>query len=129
MPSYKFVDLFAGCGGLSLGLSLAGLHGQFAIERDRMAFETLMANLGGERAAPVGSFDWPEWLEKKPWPIDELLSRHRKELVALRGFVDVLAGGPPCQGYSFAGRRQEADPRNLLFEKYVDVVAAIKPKA
>jgi DNA (cytosine-5)-methyltransferase 1 len=129
MPSYGFVDLFAGCGGLSLGLSLAGFRGQFAIERDPMAFETLIANLGGERAVPAPSFDWPEWLEKKPWSIDELLSRHKKELVTLRGVVDVLAGGPPCQGYSLTGRRQETDPRNLLFEKYVDVVAAIKSKA
>jgi DNA (cytosine-5)-methyltransferase 1 len=129
MTSYKFVDLFAGCGGLSLGLSLAGLRGQFAVERDPMAFKTFLANLGGERGVPVRAFDWPVWLEKKAWSIDELLSNHKKDLFALRGFIDVLAGGPPCQGYSFAGRREETDPRNLLFEKYVEVVTAIRPMA
>lgn len=129
MKQYKFVDLFAGCGGLSLGLSLAGMRGQFAVERDPMAFETFAANLASARDVPVMQFEWPQWLEKRSWDIEELLSSHRDELFALRGTVDVLAGGPPCQGFSFAGRRQEDDPRNLLFEKYVEAVQAIQPMA
>jgi len=44
----KFVDLFSGCGGLSLGLSLAGMRGLFAIERDDMAFETFSTNFIGD---------------------------------------------------------------------------------
>lgn len=127
MTAYKFVDLFAGCGGLSLGLSLAGLEGQFAIERDRMAFETFSDNFLGDRKVPITKFAWPSWLEPRAWAIDDLLAEHQSDLLQLRGKIDVLAGGPPCQGFSFAGRRQESDPRNQLFEKYVQVVEAIKP--
>ena len=58
-----------------------------------------------------------------------MLSQHIGNLEKLEGVVEVLAGGPPCQGFSFAGRRNEADPRNQLFEKYVEVVKAIKPSA
>lgn len=129
MSAYKFVDLFSGCGGLSLGLAMAGLDGQFAVERDAMAFETFAANFLSDRTLPIGKFAWPGWLEKRAWPIDELLTQHLGQLKKLKGSVEVLAGGPPCQGFSFAGRRNEADPRNQLFEKYVEVVRAIKPSA
>lgn len=128
MKSYSFADLFAGCGGLSLGLSQAGLEGKFAIERDPMAFETFAANFI-DVPSPRVAFDWPSWLEKQAWDIEHLLRQHKKDLVGLRGTIDVLAGGPPCQGFSFAGRRVEHDPRNLLFEKYVEVVEALKPQA
>ena len=124
-----FADLFAGCGGLSLGLSLAGLNGVFAVERDKMAFSTLSANLLEGRDVPVPQFEWPDWLEKKAWGIDEVLEQHPLELSKLRGKVHVLAGGPPCQGFSFSGKRLESDPRNQLFEKYVEMVKAIQPAA
>jgi DNA (cytosine-5)-methyltransferase 1 len=126
---YKFIDLFAGCGGLSLGLASAGLRGQFAIERDPMAFATFSDNFLSDRVVPVAKFDWPEWLPREAWAIDDLLATHRADLQRLEGKVDVLAGGPPCQGFSFAGRRQESDPRNQLFEKYADVVSTIRPRA
>lgn len=129
MSTHKFVDLFAGCGGLSLGLTLAGLQGEFAIERDPMAFETFSENFLGKRKVPVAKFSWPSWLEQRAWGIDDLLSQHYDHLLRLQGKISVLAGGPPCQGFSFAGRRKEADPRNKLFEKYVQVVDAIKPSA
>lgn len=127
--SRKFVDLFAGCGGLSLGLSLAGMHGLFAVERDAMAFETFSSNFVTPNAPEAYRFEWPSWLEGRAWGIDELLDRHLAELEGLRNAVDVLAGGPPCQGFSFAGRRVEDDPRNLLFGKYVEVVKAVRPAA
>jgi DNA (cytosine-5)-methyltransferase 1 len=127
MSQLSFADLFSGCGGLSLGLSLAGLSGRFAIERDPMAFGTFAANFLS-RDGSVAGFEWPAWLEQKAWDIAELLTLHKDNLFRLRGTIDVLAGGPPCQGFSFAGRRQEGDPRNLLFEKYVEVVRAIKPQ-
>lgn len=125
----KFIDLFSGCGGLSLGLSMAGMEGQFAVERDAMAFSTFAANfLDSTREAGM-QFAWPEWLPKQAWSIDQLLSEHRSDLELLRGEVQVIAGGPPCQGFSFAGRRQESDPRNLLFKEYVRVVNAVRPLA
>ncbi len=129
MTTHTFIDLFSGCGGLSLGLTLAGLQGHFAIERDPMAFRTFSANFLGQRKVPVTKFSWPSWLENRAWAIDDLLTRHLVDLHQLQGKVNVLAGGPPCQGFSFAGRRQESDPRNFLFEKYVQVVDAIKPAA
>lgn len=125
MPARQFIDLFAGCGGLSLGLSQAGWQGAFAIEREPMAFETYSANfLAGPADLRV---DWPGWLEQRPWAIQELLSQHGGALRGLRGRVRLVAGGPPCQGFSFAGRRQKLDPRNMLFKKYVDVVDAVRP--
>lgn len=124
-----FADLFAGCGGLSLGLLLSGMKGVFAIERDKMAFSTLSTNLIEKRKIPVSQFSWPSWLERKAWAIDEVLEQHSAELIKLKGTIHVLAGGPPCQGFSFAGRRNEFDPRNKLFEKYVEMVQAIRPSA
>lgn len=129
MSTRKFVDLFAGCGGLSLGLTSAGLRGVFAIERDSMAFETFSTNFVRQGAREKYKFEWPSWLEHKAWGIDEVLNEHKSDLEGLRGKIDVLAGGPPCQGFSFAGRRVEDDPRNLLFKKYVEAVEAIKPAA
>jgi DNA (cytosine-5)-methyltransferase 1 len=129
MAEYKFIDLFAGCGGLSLGLSQAGLKGLFAIEKDQMAFDTFSENFLCNRKTPINKFAWPTWLDQKAWSIDELIAEHYSRLLSLRGSVSILAGGPPCQGFSFAGKRQESDPRNLLFEKYVEVVDAVHPAA
>lgn len=129
MKKRKFVDLFAGCGGLSLGLSLAGMRGLFAIERDGMAFETFATNFVQASSPENYRFVWPDWLEQRAWGIDDVLDEHRTRLEQLRGEIDILAGGPPCQGFSFAGRRIEEDPRNMLFEKYVEVVDAVQPAA
>lgn len=122
-----FIDAFAGCGGLSLGLMQAGLTGRFAIERDKCAFATLKANLLGKGASY--KYVWPRWLPKEPIGIVEFLSSFRDELEEISGGVDVLVGGPPCQGFSSAGRRQHDDPRNQLFASYLNLVDIIKPKA
>ncbi|AGB48218.1 site-specific DNA methylase [Mesorhizobium australicum WSM2073] len=129
MKDRRFVDLFSGCGGLSLGLSMAGMQGLFAVERDHMAFRTFHANFVSKSSNRGHAFEWPTWLEQRAWGIDELLEEHKADLLELRGKVDVLAGGPPCQGFSFAGRRVEDDPRNQLFHKYVEAVDAIRPAA
>lgn len=121
-----FVDAFAGCGGLSLGLLQAGMHGLLAIERDKFAFKTLFNNL----LAPGSrhTLGWPNWLPQKPISIGRLLSKHRQSLKLLRGSVDVLVGGPPCQGFSSAGRRKHDDPRNKLFKSYLELVDILQPK-
>lgn len=121
-----FVDAFAGCGGLSLGLMQAGMQGLFAIERDPFAFASLEANLLDERKP--WRFVWPQWLPRKALAIQDLLANHKDELSKLRGKVDVLAGGPPCQGFSMAGRRRADDPRNQLFRSYLDLVEILEPK-
>lgn len=122
-----FVDAFAGCGGLSLGLLQAGLEGKFAIEHDDCAFATLQANLLS-RQSPF-RFKWPRWLPKEPMAIGRLLREYKAELESLEGAVDILVGGPPCQGFSSAGRRRHDDPRNQLFASYVRIVDTLQPSA
>ena len=120
-----FIDLFAGCGGLSLGLCQAGWRGLFAVEKDPDAFATLEHNLlCGSRNV----FDWPSWLETRAMSAQTLYKVHAARLRSLRGKVDVLAGGPPCQGFSTFGRRDPADPRNQLFRTYLDIVKMVRPK-
>lgn len=121
-----FIDAFAGCGGLSLGLMQAGLTGRFAVEHDSFAFATLKANLLAKQA-PF-KYSWPRWLPKEPLGIATLLSDYREQLAALSGSIDVLVGGPPCQGFSMAGRRQHDDPRNQLFAQYLRLVEIVRPK-
>ena len=118
------VDIFSGCGGLTLGLHNAGVEGLFAIEKSPDAFMTLQANLIDR----LGHFDWPRWLPQSAHDINDVLRRHRAQLEALRGHVDLLAGGPPCQGFSLAGRRRHGDRRNRLVHSYIDMVDAIQPK-
>lgn len=121
-----FIDLFSGCGGLSLGLSQAGWQGLFAIERAADAFETFRANFLGKDARH--DFQWPDWLDQTAHSIDDVLVGHQGQLNDLRGKVDLIAGGPPCQGFSFSGKRNSSDPRNKLFERYVSFVELISPK-
>jgi len=121
----KYIDVFAGCGGLSLGLHLAGWKGLFAVERNGDAFKTLKANLIDERK----HFDWPAWLPVKNWDIKELLAQKSEELGRLNGEVDLVVGGPPCQGFSTAGRRCESDERNNLVHSYLKFVELVKPRA
>jgi DNA (cytosine-5)-methyltransferase 1 len=121
-----FVDLFAGCGGLSLGLMAAGLSGLFGTEKDRFAFRTLRTNLvDGDGTL---RYEWPEWLPKRAGTVHWLATSFKQELMQLRGRVSLVTGGPPCQGFSFAGRRRANDPRNSLFECYADVVDLLRPK-
>lgn len=122
-----FVDVFAGCGGLSVGLFEAGLAGKFAIEHDKFAFASLQENLLSSHAKH--KFDWSVWLPKKQISIGTLLKDFRPQLKELEGTIDVLVGGPPCQGFSSAGRRRHDDPRNQLFASYLDLVEVLKPKA
>jgi DNA (cytosine-5)-methyltransferase 1 len=121
-----FADAFAGCGGLSLGLMQAGLTGRFAIEHDKFAFETLKSNLIGTECK--FSFAWPRWLPREPISIDTLLSKHSRPLEGLEGAIDLLVGGPPCQGFSSAGKRKYNDPRNKLFKSYLKLVDVLKPR-
>lgn len=126
----SFVDLFSGCGGLSLGLMKAGWRGVFAIEQSPDAFKTLKHNLIeiGDHNADEPRFDWPGWLEVRPFEIKEFVQAYRRRLRSLRGEIQLVAGGPPCQGFSFAGRRTGNDPRNELFRYHLQVVDLVCPE-
>lgn len=121
----KFIDVFAGCGGLSLGLMSAGCKGIFAIEKSSLAFATLKHNLIGNGDY---SFDWPEWLPEEAMTCEELITSYSNEVGQLSGQVDLIVGGPPCQGFSTAGKRDPADPRNKMTEQYLSLVGLVKPR-
>lgn len=126
MTSKKtYIDLFAGCGGLSLGLYNSGLwKGKFAIEKSPDAFETLQYNLIDKK----NHFDWPDWLQKSNHDINDVIKYHKDNLKSLRGEIDLVAGGPPCQGFSTAGRRIEGDSRNELIKSYIKFIRLVQPK-
>lgn len=121
---YTVIDLFAGAGGLSLGLYQAGWNGLFAIEKNPFAFETLKFNLIDNKK----HFSWPEWLPQTSHDINEVLNKYPQQLKLLRGKVDLVAGGPPCQGFSMAGKRVEEDVRNQLVFSYIEFIKLVKPK-
>ncbi|MGY6214975.1 DNA cytosine methyltransferase [Methylolobus aquaticus] len=119
------IDLFSGCGGLSLGLAAAGFSTAFCVEVHSHAFATYRYNLL-ERFAE--RHKWPTWLEQRPWCAKELLQQHREELAALSGRIDLIAGGPPCQGFSTNGLRRSDDPRSQMVDVYLKYVETIRPR-
>jgi site-specific DNA-cytosine methylase len=108
------LDLFAGCGGLSHGLELAGFRVVAGNDIDPDAAATHRLNHPTARffTGSIGN------------------ERLREELIAFVSArrVDVIAGGPPCQAYSVAGKRDVDDERGHLFEDYVAVVHAVQPR-
>lgn len=122
--NFRYIDLFAGCGGLSLGLHNAGWKGIFAIEKNIDAFKTLKFNLIERKS----HFEWPEWLPVANYDINYVIRKYAKQLEALKGEIDLVAGGPPCQGFSTAGKRNEGDQRNTLIKSYIKFIKLIKPK-
>lgn len=111
----KVMDLFAGAGGFSAGFATyASATGEnpfssvAAVEFDAAAASTYAANFGGAHVYPgdIAQFD--------PTPF--------------KGQVDVIMGGPPCQGFSGLGKEDPGDPRNELWQEYVRVVSRVHPK-
>nr|WP_281367411.1 DNA cytosine methyltransferase [Sphingomonas chungangi] len=117
-----YIDLFSGCGGLSLGLRKAGWTSLFAVEAHAHAFETYKEN---HLRSPE---EWPAWLPIAPSRIENLISDHRRELRGLAGSVSLVTGGPPCQGFSTAGRRRANDPRNAMVRHYLDFLKLVEPE-
>jgi site-specific DNA-cytosine methylase len=101
----RAIDLFAGAGGLSLGLRQAGIDVVAAVERDPDACATYRANLG-----------------------DHVIESSIEDVDAhALPDCDLIAGGPPCQGFSYAGKRDPSDPRNRLWREYWRIVEAKRP--
>ncbi|NDC23363.1 MAG: DNA (cytosine-5-)-methyltransferase [Proteobacteria bacterium] len=123
---YHFVDLFAGCGGLSLGLEQAGFKPLLFSEINPQAAETYMANRIGENIVPIGDI----------YQLTDSNLRMFKTFWSLNGVrdVDLVCGGPPCQGFSGIGHRRtfklakKEIPSNHLFLEMVRVITCIRPK-
>lgn len=122
----RSIDLFAGCGGMSLGLHAAGFEGVIGVEAHSDAFSTYRHNLID--TGLVGA-EWPEWLPLGPTNVLDLTGRYSPGLASLAGKIDLIAGGPPCQGFSTNGRRDPDDPRSRMVETYLNIVEIVRPKA
>lgn len=119
----EYIDIFSGCGGLAYGLQQAGWNALFAIEKNSDAFSTLEKNvLHNIRDL------WPDWLKYSENDINIICRQKKKELRQYRGKVMLVAGGPPCQGFSSAGQRNEGDVRNKLIDSYLEFVDLVKPE-
>lgn len=106
----------------------AGWKGLFAIERDRNAFATLFANLICGGAKREFKFDWPASIPQSTLSIHDVLHKYRDPILDHAKNVDLLVGGPPCQGFSAAGRRDPGDPRNQLVRSYLKLVDLLRPR-
>ena len=128
--THTYIDFFAGCGGLSLGLGLAGWEGIFAIEKDPMAFSTFDHNLVTKDSSYCHFPNWPTWLSREAHAIEDVLEDPEilEQFSRLSGKVTLVAGGPPCQGFSVAGARNGNDPRNLLVFKQIRAIEILRPK-
>jgi DNA (cytosine-5)-methyltransferase 1 len=109
---HTVVSLFSGAGGMSLGFCQAGLKPAFAADIDKDACATYRGNLGIE----ITEFD----LSKRNKSFIQMLDQFRGAFA--------LIGGPPCQGFSSAGRKDGDDPRNALIFSYLDTVERIFPR-
>lgn len=123
---YNFIDLFAGCGGLSEGFYRQGFNALAHIEIDHAACETLKTRM---------NYYGYEDAEKSVLEADITDSDIVKRISEVVGDneVDIIIGGPPCQSFSTLGKAKDNnnmqdDPRNYLFENYVKVLNYFKPK-
>lgn len=108
----RALDLFAGCGGLSLGLEMAGIQAVSANELEPVFCDTYRLNHPEARVIQGSILDPPVF---------------NAVLKAGHG-VDLVAGGPPCQGFSTLGKKDERDPRNQLFYAFLRIIEGIGPR-
>lgn len=116
-PKLTCLDLFCGCGGLSRGFMDAGFRCVLGVDFDAAALKTFKANHGGAEAMKLDLFNHDNI---------EVITKFLKEKDIK---LDVLIGGPPCQGFSVAGPRDRNDKRNFLYEAMVKLTARVKPRA
>ncbi len=111
---FKGIALFSGCGGMTLGFEAAGIDVVGHVEIEDSANKIYAANfpqstLLGKDVCEIKDKDIATWKERF-------------------GSIDVIIGGPPCQGFSLAGKRNPEDERNKLYKQYVRIVSQIEPK-
>lgn len=106
----KVLDLFSGCGGLSAGFAAEGFEILAGVDHWPDALKTFAANHPESLALELDLSEEIEW----------------RQIIRTR--IDVVVGGPPCQGFSISGKRDPDDPRNRLYEGFVEAVAQLKPR-
>jgi len=112
--SPKAVSLFAGCGGLCYGVKAAGFRIVGASELHAGFREIYNRNFP---KVPTLTND-----------VRKICEAECARIIAREGHIDLMAGGPPCQGFSLTGKRDPEDPRNVLFYDYLRIANAIRPK-
>ena len=124
------IDLFCGAGGCSEGLIQAGFHILFSSDISDMV-EVTYKHRHEQLGLIQGKNTWFERSDIRDLTGNDI----RKYITSLEMFkdkkrpeIDLMIGGPSCQGFSRAGRRDKSDPRNMLFGEYVRVVNEIRPK-
>lgn len=110
----KAISLFSGCGGFSLGFSASGFNVCGFLELDPGLRKIYRSNFSG--SLEMGG------------DITKIQDAEIEDYRASIGNVDVIIGGPPCQGFSLSGKRDVNDPRNTLFKHYLRFVDAFKPR-
>jgi DNA (cytosine-5)-methyltransferase 1 len=114
---FTVLDLFSGAGGLSRGFLDAGYNVVLGVDFDDMALKTFKENHGTSEAMKLDLFNHDNIKQ-----IEEFLETRNIKL-------DVLVGGPPCQGFSLAGPRNSEDERNTLYTAMVKIAKKFRPKA
>ncbi len=115
MKKYRVLDIFCGAGGFSCGMEQAGFEVIAGVDNDERALKTFQHN---HKDAIVINYDLSN--------IDNNLFRLLDPVI--KDGIDVLVGGPPCQGFSIAGKRLADDPRNKLWLAYIKIIDRYKPK-
>ena len=112
--SLKVLDLFSGAGGLSLGFEQAGFEVVGGVDADAKCIDTYSHNFPSASAVRAD--------------LGEVSARQLAHEID-GSHIDVIVGGPPCQGFSVAGKRSESDSRNDLYQHYLKIVRAVRPRA
>lgn len=124
------IDLFCGAGGFSEGIIQAGFDIIFSSDRSPMVQETYVnrhRQLGLQEGIDT-HFELADIKELTSERIFEIINELRYGNIFKPGSVDVIFGGPPCQGFSRLGKRDANDPRNMLFHEYLRIIRDIRPK-
>lgn len=113
--THNVIDLFCGCGGLSEGFQMAGYNIVLGVDNNEPALKTFLYNHKGSQAlnadlSAVATFD----------KIEQIVNEKK---------VDVIIGGPPCQGFSLTGKRLFDDERNKLYLAMIEMVKRFRPRA
>ena len=135
------VDLFCGAGGMSEGILQAGFHIAFSSDKSSEVALTYM-NRHEQLGLVQGENTWFEQKDIRDLTGDFILSKIKDLKMCKQGKyanelskrfkgdnpIDVIFGGPPCQGFSRSGRRDPNDPRNFLFREYLRIIDELKPR-